>query len=166
MALLPIYDRKRNVVDHATVDDDVLDWCSQWTWHIKKGPSQKRYACRWETDNGVQVTVLLHRELLDLPRHSSGIEADHIDGDSLNNRRVNLREATHAQNHQNRKSVTGATSAYRGVHWSTRNRKWRATAKINGQRYELGLFSDELEAARSVSVWRQEHMPYAVEQAI
>lgn len=91
------------------------------------------------------------------------VEIDHINHDGLDNRRTNLRMASHAENHQNRRSSYRSTSRYRGVHWNTASRKWRAVAKLNGREFHIGYFTDEEEAARCVAAWRAEHMPFAVE---
>lgn len=58
-----------------------------------------------------------------------GEEVDHIDGDSLNNRRSNLRVATHQQNIQNRAAWGNSRSGKLGVHWHKKTRKWVAVLK-------------------------------------
>jgi len=54
---------------------------------------------------------------------------DHIDGDGLNNRRANLRRASHEQNNRNRRAW-GGTSAYKGV--SRHFNRWVTTIRIDG----------------------------------
>jgi hypothetical protein len=75
----------------------------------------------------------------------SGFEPDHVDGDGLNNRRLNLRNVTHRVNMQNRHHQRA--SKYPGVSWNKQCEKWRAQIKIFGKTEYLGLFSDESEAA-------------------
>lgn len=59
-------------------------------------------------------------------RSLSGFEyADHINGDTLDNRRENLRVTTSLQNKGNQQSHIG-TSKYKGVYWNKDRRKWRA----------------------------------------
>ena len=87
-------------------------------------------------------TVYLHRLLMGaLP----GEEVDHEDGDGLNNRRGNLRLATHAQNLANQAPQSGRSSRFKGVSWYTRSGRWRATAA----RRHVGFFDDEEDAARA-----------------
>jgi hypothetical protein len=74
-------------------------------------------------------------------------EIDHIDHDGLNNRRSNLRAATSSQNKMNRRKRSGTSSAFLGV--SSNGEKWRAQLVAHGQKYELGLFNSEIEAARA-----------------
>lgn len=68
---------------------------------------------------------------------------DHINGDEADNRLVNLREVTHAQNMQNRNraSVISASGVL-GVNWYPKYRKWVARIVTNGKRRHLGYFSD------------------------
>jgi AP2 domain len=72
---------------------------------------------------------------------------DHQDGNGLNNRRKNLRRATHPQNAMNtlRKRSDGRASKYRGV-VATRNGKFGAAIQINGHRVWLGTFDSETQA--------------------
>jgi len=75
---------------------------------------------------------------------------DHINGDGLDNRRTNLREATRSQNMANRrKSVPGSASRFKGVSLHADRRQWRAQIGIRGKRVYLGLFPSEEGAARA-----------------
>lgn len=83
-------------------------------------------------------------------------EIDHIDGDKLNNRWVNLRPATRKQNMENTSLFSTSTSGYRGVTWYKRNNKWGATAFHNGERHFAGLFDTAEEAAVAAKQLRDE----------
>ena len=72
-------------------------------------------------------------------------EIDHIDCDKLNNRFVNLREASSAENKWNTLKKPGTYSAFKGVTLH-RTGRWQASIRSNGRNYHLGLFSDEAEA--------------------
>jgi AP2 domain len=72
---------------------------------------------------------------------------DHRDGDRLNNRRNNLREASASNNTQNGRAHKDGVSKFRGVH-RFRNR-WQAQICINYCRRHLGLFATEVEAAHA-----------------
>lgn len=43
----------------------------------------------------------------------------------------------------------GSSSRYKGVYWDTRKRRWRVVVRWQGVRHELGLFKDDVEAARA-----------------
>lgn len=66
---------------------------------------------------------------------------DHIDGDRLNNAISNLREATHAENCQNkRKAQNNNVAATLGVRWRERQQKWSSRITVDGNEKHLGLF--------------------------
>lgn len=68
-------------------------------------------------------------------------QIDHINGVKDDNRLVNLREATHLQNHQNRALDVKNTSGFLGVSWHRVTEKWRAYISVGGQQKHLGLFT-------------------------
>lgn len=75
-------------------------------------------------------------------------EIDHIDGNELNNRIENLREATPRQNSQNRSSRAGSTSRYRGVYLHSSGKCWVAAGGEFGKQSYLGVYkTEELAAA-------------------
>lgn len=74
-------------------------------------------------------------------------EIDHINGDKLDNRLSNLREATHAENCQNQRNPRLQNkSGYLRVYKPKRGRKWRATIGIKGRQIHLGDFATPEEA--------------------
>jgi hypothetical protein len=90
-------------------------------------------------------------------------EVDHEDHNGLNNRRLNLRPASHAQNVVNTKKGTGFASQYKGVCWDKRWAKWYARVQSNGRKVWLGRFSSEVSAARAYDVAALElHGPFAL----
>lgn len=76
-------------------------------------------------------------------------QIDHKDGNTNNNKWNNLREATHAQNMQNRKLLKSSTSGVSGVIWDKEKRRWRARISVNGKRIILGRFRDKSEAIKA-----------------
>lgn len=156
---VPLRDRQGDVVAEALLDpQDALLAERRWYLDTAKPRSGKRYARR-----GGDPAIYLHREVLDLPPHDPR-KGDHINGDTLDCRRSNLRVVTNAQNAQNQGS-RGGSSAYRGVTWDKSRGKWMASATLNGRRTTIGRFDSELDAHRAAVVWRREHMPYAIEEA-
>lgn len=73
-------------------------------------------------------------------------QVDHIDNDSLNNRRENLRLATASQNQWNSKRPVNNTSGYKGVQWDKRLRKWYAKCQKEHRQYCAGWFTTREEA--------------------
>ena len=78
-----------------------------------------------------------------------GMIVDHINGDSLDNRRENLRHVTWMQNTRNRKSHSNTSSKYKGVTRRNDNGRWRAQIGANYKHYNLGTYATEEEAAKA-----------------
>lgn len=85
----------------------------------------------------------MHRLLMGNPPRK---KVDHRDGNGLNNRRGNLRSATHAENICNQKTRTNNTSGFKGVSWNKRAGKWVANIRVDGKSQYLGLFVCPVEA--------------------
>lgn len=134
----------------AILDDVDYGHVAVFSWQAaKRGP--RFYAMRIEYPS--RRAILLHRALLDAPR---GLEVDHRNGNSLDNRRENLRLCTRPENNVNYvRRRASKTSRFRGVSWHRIGGKWMA--QIRGldhaphsiQYVYLGLFADETEAARA-----------------
>lgn len=71
---------------------------------------------------------------------------DHINNNPSDNRIVNLREVTNAQNSFNQKRSVGNTSGYKGVSFHKHRQKFQANIKKNYIQYYLGLFDTAKEA--------------------
>lgn len=95
------------------------------------------YARRWHRG----TTQSLHTMLTGWAR------VDHRNGDGLDNRRANLRPATHAENMANRGAPQNNTSGFKGV-TAYRTGRWRASITVAGRHQHLGYFdTPELAAA-------------------
>lgn len=70
-------------------------------------------------------------------------DTDHINGDPLDNRIVNLRAATRRQNMANKKMHKNNSSGVKGVYWCIQRKKWRASVRINGRNKHAGFFDDK-----------------------
>lgn len=77
-------------------------------------------------------------------------QIDHINGVRDDNRIVNLREATNAENLRNCGAHINNTSGYKGVHYHKQAKKFVATCQdCHGISTYLGLFPTAIEAARA-----------------
>jgi hypothetical protein len=76
---------------------------------------------------------------------------DHINGDTLDNRKANLRFVSAAENARNARRPTsvGKTSKFKGVYWDERRQRWVAGITCDGVQSHLGVFSEEADAARA-----------------
>jgi hypothetical protein len=72
---------------------------------------------------------------------------DHINSDPSDNRFCNLREASHAENCQNRRRRVTNKSGIKGVSWCNTNRRWVAVISVGGRQKYLGLHQTKERAA-------------------
>lgn len=78
-------------------------------------------------------------------------EIDHRNGSPGDNRWSNLRLADKNQQSYNIKKYQYSTSQYKGVSWSTADKRWKSTITARGKTYHLGLYDTEAEAAHVYS---------------
>lgn len=138
----------------ALVDDDDFALLSAFKWFYYPGSprSLTGYAMRnRRATEGKRGVIYMHRSILAAPQ---GSVVDHINGNGLDNRRSNLRLATHRQNCRNRRGAERtSTSSYLGVSWHKKGRKWAAfiCERKDGRGIStyLGLFASEEDAAKA-----------------
>jgi hypothetical protein len=123
----------------AVVDDEDYPQLSRYNWFVTKNRANGNWYAGRNSSRllGKRRTILMHTQIL------SGIGADHINGDGLDNRRSNLRLATATQNGANRKLSSNNTSGVSGVWWDMRLKKWRAQIKVNRRMIPLGQFIEK-----------------------
>jgi len=115
-------------------------------WFLS-GNKTNLYASRTYKIGSKKVTIKsMHRDITNAPK---GLIVDHINGNGLDNRRINLRLATHQQNKCNSRKKAGCSSKYRGISWSKRSNLWRAKLQYKGKCVLLKLFNSEIEAAKA-----------------
>jgi hypothetical protein len=128
----------------AIVDRSDADLVGQWNWMALPRPGGRgHYAVTQDYTKGRQKTIYMHRLLLNAPR---GVEVDHIDRETLNNRRSNLRLASHSENKWNTAARKNNTSGYKGVHYEKRRGHYIALAYRHGKRHYFGSFATAEEA--------------------
>ena len=129
------------------VDDGDFEYLNQWMWQALK-KRYTYYAIRYIYGNNTQKAILMHREIMNVPK---GLEIDHKDHNGLNNQKSNLRICTHQQNQANRRSWKKSTSKYLGVSYYNKKglRYIRADIQNYNKQIYLGLFNSEYEAARA-----------------
>lgn len=81
--------------------------------------------------------VRLHRLLMDFP----AAQVDHVNGNGLDNRRSNLRPASHGQNRSNSRPANGTKGVYQRP-----SGRWSAHIRTLGQQIHLGTFDTERQA--------------------
>lgn len=117
---------------------------SQHTWYNTKGYAYRAVYIPAIKNNRM---VAMHREIMGTP---NGMDTDHINGNTLDNRRENLRVCTHAENSMNtKKSRSALYSKFKGVTYNKRARLFMVQIKFLGKRVYCKYFKTEIEAAKA-----------------
>lgn len=104
--------------------------------------------------------LFLHRTIVDCP---GNLHVDHINHNTLDNRKINLRIVDRFENQQNRIDIAkNNRSGYRGVYWKKDKNKWAAQIRINNKNHHLGYFDNVLEAAQVATEGRKKLMPFSI----
>jgi hypothetical protein len=143
-----------NTEDLDLVKSFGLRWCIKNDKHTK---TQYARSTKWEIINGKPklITYCLHILLMN---PTKGTYVDHINHDTLDNRRENLRIATNANNTSNRKSKnSNNTSGYRNVFWNSNKEQWQVSICKNYKHILIGYFDDVDEAGKEAEKAREEY---------
>ena len=127
---------------HILLIDEEQYWRIEDSQYIAKQHRNTWYAVRrWFMPDGTRKSQTIHRDILELPPSIPLV--DHIDGNGLNNLKVNLRTVTNSQNAMNRKVYNGLK--YKGV--KEMGPGWQARIQKYGERITIGTYSSQEEAA-------------------
>jgi hypothetical protein len=118
---------------YALVDNHWYALLSKWGWYYNDG-----YAAH-KGENGKHI--LMHRVIVNAPK---GLFVDHINGDTLDNRRENLRLSNHSTNAMNMRKHKGV-SRYKGV--CKDGNSWRVQIWKGNKRAFTALTQNERHAA-------------------
>jgi|SRR5882757_1676026 len=132
------------IVDASDYEElNKTNWYAAWCKNTKSF-----YVHRPNTERKVG-SISMHRRLLGL-EYGDKRNGDHINGNTLDNRRSNLRIATPHQNSGNSKLRSDNTSGYRGVYPHNRDKgKWCVAQQITGRTSKhQGVFSSKEDAAQ------------------
>lgn len=90
--------------------------------------------------------IYMHRLIMN-PK--DGLVTDHINHDTTDNRRRNLRNISISENGMNHKKCSTNTSGYSGVSFSNKDKVWISTIKVKGVTHRLGCFKNIEEAVKA-----------------
>jgi hypothetical protein len=140
----------------AIIDDEDYERVSRYRWRafVSKANPNNPYCQNRSTGK----TVYLHRFIIGA---KTGQVVDHINRNSLDCRKVNLRICTPAQNSANRRKADGPTrygksSRYYGVSFDRRSKRFVAQFHGAGSRMARS-FKSEIEAAKQYNEWARQH---------
>lgn len=135
----------------VTVDSEDFEILSQWKWSA----NGNGYAVRNERYEPKKYRKqYMHRVIMNA---SSGEIVDHINGNTLDNRKENLRICDIRGNAQNSRGKKRMYSQYKGVTYCKKRQKWVAQITVDTKNRSLGGFTEELEAALAYNKAAIEH---------
>jgi hypothetical protein len=126
------------------VDDEDYEKYNANRWHIDK----EGCVARRSLAKGKWTRILLHRLINQTPAH---LDTEHINGNKLDNRKSNLRSCSHSESEIKKPKVRGG-SCFKGVSWHRASSRWQVSIQKDGVKYDLGLFDNEVDAARAYNL--------------
>ena len=146
---------------YAIVDPEDYEPLNKYKWHAVKSKNTFYAVRRIHIGKNKWKHIKMHREILDPPDH---LYVDHINHNGLDNRKANLRTATHRQNSYNRINFRkNPSSKYNGVSWKKRTKKWNVQISYDGKSKTIGSFDNEIDAAKAYDkAAKKYHKEFAV----
>lgn len=131
-----IYDKNCNEKARAIIDLNNIDTVSSYKWSL----TSDNYVLSHKT----KKYIYLHRLLTSCTKD---MYVDHINHNTLDNRLINLRIVTNAENLQNRVGLqSNNKTGVNGVSFSNNRQKWQVDIQTNGKRTFGGYFDTKEEA--------------------
>ena len=151
----------------AIIDSDSIPVIKDYSW-----VSMNNHSARHNNTGSIYAytrrgdrTILMHRLIMNAPKRK---QVDHIDGDTLDNRKKNLRLVSGSENMHNMHKMSKPSKHGRGVGkvaWRnsdgiyTEGKNYYAHIKINNRLRYLGIFSTAKEAAKAYEVEKEKMRP-------
>lgn len=124
------------------VDAEDYGELKKYKWHYYSTATGKYYVARYQSKGSSHLGM--HRHITNAP---SGAWVDHVNGNTLDNRKCNLRVCTPGENLRNVSKKPGK-NRFKGTYKSPSG-SWYSTIGLDKKRYYVGTFRTEIEAARA-----------------
>lgn len=130
----------------AIVDDEDYELLNSHRWYAAWAPGTESFYVIRKSPRVLRKrrTIHMHREIMGATK---GEYVDHINHDTLDNRKENLRLCSNSQNHANQRMVVMNTSGFKGVSWYKALGKWQARLRADQKLRHIGFFKTALDAA-------------------
>lgn len=145
----------------AIIDDDDYELVRPYRWAVTGSKPGYLYAVHNHAVDGKRVALLMHRLITNA---KPGEVVDHIDHNTMNNRRSNLRVCSHAENMRNRKLNANSSTGVKGVMVEACGkgyRRLRASVRVDGKRHRRWFNSIEEAAAWATEMRSKLHGEFA-----
>jgi hypothetical protein len=143
----------------AIVDLSDFDWLNQCKWHAEWDRHTKSFrAVRTVYTPNPSIPKKNRLRHCNMARLILGLiasdkhQADHINRNTLDNRRANLRPVTNAQNRMNSKLMRTSGTGFKGVTAYRNYGTFRAQICIDGKKKHLGIRSSAEAAHRELYI--------------
>lgn len=133
----------------AIVDDEDFEELSKFKWKADvrtRGVYAKRYVEKNVNYVRDRRCIYMHRQIMGIEDYATCV--DHRNGNSLDNRRENMRLCTRAENCRNKKHPENSPFQFKGV-FRRPSGNWGAKITFQYKGQNLGTFSSPIEAARA-----------------
>jgi hypothetical protein len=123
-----------------------LKWCKGTTRPYK--PDNIYFLHSYKDENKKTHSIILHRYIIGLKLHD-GVFCDHANGNTLDNRKSNLRKCTIAENNRNQRLSRINKTGYKGVSSLRGGSRYRAVIRYNKRLIHLGYYKTAEEAYKA-----------------
>lgn len=138
---IKLYNKLCEEIAETVIDADDYEKVKDKKWFFHQG---------YATSGKIRLTHVIYNR-------NEGMVIDHVNHDTLDNRKVNLRICSHGQNLCNAKTRKDNTSGYRGVSWDKEKQKWMAKITYGKKQIVLGRYATKKEAAKAYNVGAKKH---------
>lgn len=134
------------------VDDEDYDELmkNKWSSNCKRNKNvyAQRSQRRGPRSEGKQGAIEMQRQIMNFPK---GKVVDHINGNTLDNRKCNLRICDRNQNAMNNsgKRFKKYPTKYKGIKWDKSRNKWAVSIQVNKKTKYIGRYDSDIEAAKA-----------------
>jgi len=120
------------------IDNDDLDKLQNYKIRVRNSRGKLYAICRYKgQEPSIQLATIIYGDNF----------IDHINGNSLDNRKQNLRKSNYTSNNKNaKKRKDYKDSKYKGVRRC--DKRWMARIQCNKVRIVIGYYDTEIEAAK------------------
>lgn len=114
------------------IDKEDIEKVQKHIWRAVRQADKKNY--RFSTGQNTEM-ILLHRYLVNCP---DNMVVDHINRNTLDNRKNNLRICTQYENIANRKNTINKQSGQKYIYWNAQNKQWTIRIQKNNRQVYCG----------------------------
>jgi hypothetical protein len=149
--IVPFKSKKLNGISFAIDKQDYEVYVTKMPSWFLSGAKNNYATTDWRDCPGGRRKIRLHRFLILGIDEDQNKVVDHINGDTLDNRRCNLRILTKSMNVSHRANLnSNNSSGHRGIHWCNTNKRWIACIQHNEDVWWKQSFIDKNDAIKEI----------------